>query len=202
MRRFAPPAPALQKAATSSTTALPTPTAPSILATPSTRPSRTSSSRPAPWPALTPPTSPAGDCHGLPIEIKVDEQLGRKKLEMDPIAVRRACREYAQKYLDLQRSQFIRMGIFGRWAEPYSTMDPVYEARIAETSSTSSKTASSTKTSSPSPGASTTRLPSPKPRSSTSTTQPQRLHPLCPHQRPRAISHELGCPIFAPAVGR
>src|ERR1700733_10096809 len=79
------------------------------------------------------PYVPGWDCHGLPIEIKVDEQLGRKKLEMDPVAVRRACREYAQKYLDLQRSQFIRMGIFGRWAEPYSTMDPEYEARIAET---------------------------------------------------------------------
>jgi isoleucyl-tRNA synthetase len=79
------------------------------------------------------PYVPGWDCHGLPIEIKVDEQLGRKKLQMDPIAVRRACREYAQKYLDLQRSQFIRMGIFGRWAKPYSTMDPVYEARIAET---------------------------------------------------------------------
>src|SRR3984885_5899927 len=79
------------------------------------------------------PYVPGGDCHGLPIEIKVDEQLGRKKLEMDPVQVRRACREYAQKYLDLQRSQFIRMGIFGRWFEPYSTMDPVYEARIAET---------------------------------------------------------------------
>src|SRR5277367_1180111 len=78
------------------------------------------------------PYVPGWDCHGLPIEIKVDEQLGRKKLEMDPVAVRRACREYAQKYLDLQRSQFIRMGIFGRWFQPYSTMDPEYEARIAE----------------------------------------------------------------------
>jgi isoleucyl-tRNA synthetase len=79
------------------------------------------------------PYVPGWDCHGLPIEIKVDEQLGRKKLEMDPVQVRRACREYAQKYLDLQRSQFIRMGIFGRWAQPYSTMDAEYEARIAET---------------------------------------------------------------------
>ena len=79
------------------------------------------------------PFVPGWDCHGLPIEIKVDEQLGRKKLEMDPVAVRRACREYAQKYLDLQRSQFLRMGIFGRWSEPYATMDPAYEARIAET---------------------------------------------------------------------
>ena len=79
------------------------------------------------------PYVPGWDCHGLPIEIKVDEQLGRKKLEMDPVQVRRACREYAQKYLDLQREQFIRMGVFGRWATPYSTMDAEYEARIAET---------------------------------------------------------------------
>jgi isoleucyl-tRNA synthetase len=63
------------------------------------------------------PYVPGWDCHGLPIEIKVDEQLGRKKLQMD---------------LDLQRSQFIRMGIFGRWERPYSTMDYEYEARIAE----------------------------------------------------------------------
>src|SRR5690349_4875919 len=75
------------------------------------------------------PYVPGYDCHGLPIEIKVDEQLGRRKLEMDPVQVRKACREYAQKYLDLQRSQFIRMGIFGRWSDPYSTMDPAYEAR-------------------------------------------------------------------------
>jgi isoleucyl-tRNA synthetase len=79
------------------------------------------------------PYVPGWDCHGLPIEIKVDEQLGRKKLEMDPVQVRRACREYANKYLDLQREQFIRLGVFGRWAVPYSTMDPSYEARIAET---------------------------------------------------------------------
>ena len=79
------------------------------------------------------PFVPGWDCHGLPIEIKVDEQLGRKKLEMDPIAVRLACREYAHKYLDLQRSQFIRLGVFGRWHQPYSTMDFAYEASILET---------------------------------------------------------------------
>jgi isoleucyl-tRNA synthetase len=79
------------------------------------------------------PYVPGWDCHGLPIEIKVDEQLGRKKLEMDPLAVRQACREYAQKYLDLQRNQFIRMGVFGRWENPYSTMSFEYEARIVET---------------------------------------------------------------------
>jgi isoleucyl-tRNA synthetase len=79
------------------------------------------------------PYVPGWDCHGLPIEIKVDEQLGRKKLEMPAIAVRRACREYAQKYLDLQRTQFQRLGIFGRWELPYSTMTPEYESKIIET---------------------------------------------------------------------
>ncbi|WP_213803308.1 isoleucine--tRNA ligase [Granulicella sp. dw_53] len=79
------------------------------------------------------PFVPGWDCHGLPIEIKVDEQLGRKKLEMDPVAVRRACREYAQKYVDLQRSQFERIGVFGRWNDPYLTMSFAYEASIVET---------------------------------------------------------------------
>jgi len=79
------------------------------------------------------PYVPGWDCHGLPIEIKVDEQLGRKKLEMDPIAVRRACREYAQKYVDLQRTQFERIGVFGRWDDPYLTMSFGYEASIVET---------------------------------------------------------------------
>ncbi len=79
------------------------------------------------------PYVPGWDCHGLPIEIKVDEQLGRKKLEMAPLAVRRACREYAQKYVDLQRSQFERIGVFGRWDDPYLTMSNGYEASIVET---------------------------------------------------------------------
>ena len=46
------------------------------------------------------PFIPGWDCHGLPIEVKVDEKLGRKKLEMDPIAVRQACREYAQRFVE------------------------------------------------------------------------------------------------------
>src|SRR5216684_2890870 len=79
------------------------------------------------------PYVPGWDCHGLPIEIKVDEQLGRKKLEMDPLAVRRACREYAQKYVALQRTQFERIGVFGRWDTPYLTMSNGYEASIVET---------------------------------------------------------------------
>jgi isoleucyl-tRNA synthetase len=79
------------------------------------------------------PFVPGWDCHGLPIEIKVDEQLGRKKLEMAPLEVRNACRVYAQKYLDLQREQFERLAIFARWEKPYSTMDSGYEAVIEKT---------------------------------------------------------------------
>jgi isoleucyl-tRNA synthetase len=79
------------------------------------------------------PYVPGWDCHGLPIEIKVDNQLGRKKLDMDPLAVREECRKYATKYLDLQREQFKRLGGLGRWERPYSTMDPQYESVVLET---------------------------------------------------------------------
>ncbi len=75
---------------------------------------------------------PGYDCHGLPIEIKVDEHLGRKKLEMPAPDVLEACRAYAQKYVDLQTSQFQRIGCFGRWNEPYKTMSRDYEARTLE----------------------------------------------------------------------
>jgi isoleucyl-tRNA synthetase len=78
------------------------------------------------------PYVPGYDCHGLPIEIKVDEQLGRKKLEMPAPAVLDACRAYAQKYVDLQTSQFERIGCFGRWDKPYKTMARDYEARTLE----------------------------------------------------------------------
>ena len=78
------------------------------------------------------PYVPGYDCHGLPIEIKVDEHLGRKKLEMPVPAVLEACRAYAQKYVDLQTSQFERIGCFGRWDNPYKTMSRDYEARTLE----------------------------------------------------------------------
>jgi isoleucyl-tRNA synthetase len=78
------------------------------------------------------PYVPGFDCHGLPIEIKVDEHLGRKKLEMPVPAVLEACRAYAQKYVDLQTSQIERLGCFGRWQKPYKTMSRDYEARILE----------------------------------------------------------------------
>ncbi|OLE14381.1 MAG: isoleucine--tRNA ligase [Acidobacteria bacterium 13_1_20CM_4_56_7] len=79
------------------------------------------------------PYIPGWDCHGLPIEIKVDQQLGGKKLQMKPIDVRLACRKYAQKYLDLQREQFKRIGVLGRFDRPYSTMTPEYESVVLAT---------------------------------------------------------------------
>jgi isoleucyl-tRNA synthetase len=78
------------------------------------------------------PFVPGFDCHGLPIEIKVEEKLGHKKLDMPPAAVLDACRAYAQKYVDLQTEQFQRIGCFGRWATPYKTMARGYEARTLE----------------------------------------------------------------------
>jgi isoleucyl-tRNA synthetase len=79
------------------------------------------------------PYVPGWDCHGLPIEIKVDKELGGKKLQMRPIDVRAACRKYAQKYLDLQRQQFKRIGVFGRFDRPYATMNPQYESVVLST---------------------------------------------------------------------
>src|ERR1700741_783622 len=76
------------------------------------------------------PYVPGWDCHGLPIEIKVDQQLGKKKLQMNPSDVRLECRKYADKFLNLQREQFKRIGVFGRWGDPYSTMTPEYESVV------------------------------------------------------------------------
>jgi isoleucyl-tRNA synthetase len=79
------------------------------------------------------PYIPGWDCHGLPIEIKVDQKLGGKKLQMQPLDVRLECRKYAQKYLDLQREQFKRIGVLGRFEKPYSTMTPEYESVVLAT---------------------------------------------------------------------
>jgi len=82
---------------------------------------------------LDAPYVPGWDCHGLPIEIKVDKELGGRKLQMPASAVRAECRKYAQKYLDLQRQQFKRIGVFGRFERPYATMEPQYEAVVLRT---------------------------------------------------------------------
>ena len=77
------------------------------------------------------PYVPGWDCHGLPIEIKVDSELGSKKAKMSAADIRRECRKYAEKYVNLQREDFIRLGIFADWAHPYRTMEPSYQATIA-----------------------------------------------------------------------
>ncbi len=78
------------------------------------------------------PYVPGWDCHGLPIEINVDKELGGRKGKMNAIEVRQACRRYAANFVDLQRADFMRLGVFGEWEKPYLTMDFSYEALIAE----------------------------------------------------------------------
>ncbi len=78
------------------------------------------------------PYIPGWDCHGLPIENKVEKELGGDKSKVSPAEFRRRCREYAARYVDSNRRDFKRLGIFGQWDKPYLTMDPAYEASIAE----------------------------------------------------------------------
>jgi len=77
------------------------------------------------------PYVPGWDCHGLPIEAKVDSQLGSRKAHMTAVEIRAECRKYAAKFVDLQRRDFVRLGVFGRWQDPYLTMSPQYESIIA-----------------------------------------------------------------------
>ncbi len=77
------------------------------------------------------PYVPGWDCHGLPIEIKVDKELGPKKRAMTDVAVRDACRAYAEKWIDVQRTDFMRLGVLGAWQSPYKTMDFSYQSEIA-----------------------------------------------------------------------
>ena len=74
------------------------------------------------------PYLPGWDCHGLPIEIKV---VGQKKAGMDLLKVRHQCREYARKFVEIQREEFKRLGVFGEWDSPYLTMSNEYEAETA-----------------------------------------------------------------------
>ena len=77
------------------------------------------------------PFVPGWDCHGLPIEIKVDQELGGRKANMPAADIRRECRKYAEKYVEIHRRDFKRLGVFGRWNDPYLTMSASYEAVIA-----------------------------------------------------------------------
>ncbi len=71
---------------------------------------------------------PGWDCHGLPIELKVEQELGEKKKTLPPHIVRKCCRDYAAKWINTQRKEFKRLGVFGEWDKPYMSMTPDYES--------------------------------------------------------------------------
>ena len=76
------------------------------------------------------PYVPGWDCHGLPIELQVEKNIGRtKKLAMSKAEIRQLCKEYAEKYIAIQRDEFKRLGVLGDWDKPYRTLDPQYEAQ-------------------------------------------------------------------------
>jgi isoleucyl-tRNA synthetase len=74
------------------------------------------------------PYVPGWDCHGLPIEMQVEKTHGRVGQKIDAKAFRAACRDYAHKQIDAQRSDFKRLGVLGDWDHPYMTMAPRFEA--------------------------------------------------------------------------
>jgi isoleucyl-tRNA synthetase len=76
------------------------------------------------------PYVPGWDCHGLPIEWQVDQELGDKKKEMSQSEIRRKCRQFADRFIDIQRDEFRRLGVLGEWDHPYLTMNYGYEATI------------------------------------------------------------------------
>ena len=78
---------------------------------------------------------PGWDCHGLPIEWKIEEQYreqGKNKDDVDVIQFRKECRDFALKWIDVQREEFVRLGIIGDWSNPYTTMSFDAEATIVQ----------------------------------------------------------------------
>ena len=78
------------------------------------------------------PYLPGWDCHGLPIEAKVVAELGDEVRKMSKTDIRKACKEYASKYVKVQSRQFQELGVFGDFDKPYLTFTPEYEAGIVE----------------------------------------------------------------------
>ncbi|WP_299595509.1 isoleucine--tRNA ligase [uncultured Microbulbifer sp.] len=76
------------------------------------------------------PYVPGWDCHGLPIEHKVEQKVGKAGAKVDHKTFRQKCREYAAKQVEGQKKDFIRLGVFGEWDNPYRTMDFEFEADI------------------------------------------------------------------------
>ena len=78
------------------------------------------------------PFVPGWDCHGLPIEHALLKEMGKRKEQVERVAFRKAARKYAEKYIDIQRESFKRLGILAEWEKPYLTMDYDYQATIAD----------------------------------------------------------------------
>lgn len=76
------------------------------------------------------PYIPGWDCHGLPIEHKVEQVIGKPGDKVTPAEFRAACREYAKEQIEGQKEDFIRLGVLGDWDHPYLTMDFKTEAHI------------------------------------------------------------------------
>jgi isoleucyl-tRNA synthetase len=76
------------------------------------------------------PYVPGWDCHGLPIELNVEKEIGAAAKDRSPAEFRRACRSYAERFVSSQREGFQRLGVLGDWTEPYLTMRPTYQATI------------------------------------------------------------------------
>lgn len=76
------------------------------------------------------PYVPGWDCHGLPIEHQVEKKIGKAGVKVDYPVFRQKCRDYARRQIDGQMADFIRLGVFGDWENPYLTMDPKVEANI------------------------------------------------------------------------
>ncbi len=76
------------------------------------------------------PFIPGWDCHGLPVEHQLFKQLGLKKTDVNVLDFRKKARNYALKYVDIQRKQFKRLGLYGSWEKPYLTLDKEYEVSI------------------------------------------------------------------------
>lgn len=79
------------------------------------------------------PFIPGWDCHGLPIEYQLFKELKITKNEISQVEFRKKAKEYAKKYVEIQKEEFIRLGVFGNWDKPYITMDPLYEKNIINT---------------------------------------------------------------------
>ncbi|AEH45247.1 isoleucyl-tRNA synthetase [Thermodesulfatator indicus DSM 15286] len=77
------------------------------------------------------PYVPGWDCHGLPIELNVEKELKVKRGELPKLTIRKRCREYAERWIAIQREEFKRLGVIGDWENPYLTMSYDYEATIA-----------------------------------------------------------------------